>query len=61
LIDGLTELNDLPDSLRHVEPISRFKIELRQHLPSKYLDGALQGGEKIENLKKKKKIKITMK
>jgi hypothetical protein len=32
LVDGLTKFNDLPDSLRHVEPISRFMIELLQHI-----------------------------
>jgi exonuclease III len=41
LVDGLSKFNDLPDSLRHMEPISRFKIELRRHLFSKYLDGTL--------------------
>jgi exonuclease III len=41
LVDGLTKFNNLPDFLRQMETISRFKTALRQFLFQEYLDGAL--------------------
>jgi hypothetical protein len=41
LIDGLIKFNNLPDIVRVQESISRFKVELKRHLLSKYLEGTL--------------------
>jgi hypothetical protein len=40
LIDGLTKFNELPESMKYEESISRFKEGLKRHLFSRYLEGA---------------------
>jgi Reverse transcriptase (RNA-dependent DNA polymerase) len=41
LVDGMMKFNDLPDLIRSEQSISRFKVQLRTHLMSKYLEGTL--------------------
>jgi hypothetical protein len=41
LIDGLIKFNNLPDIVGVQESISSFKVELKRHLLSKYLEGIL--------------------
>jgi hypothetical protein len=41
LIDGLIKFNNLLDIVGNQESISRFKVELKRHLLSKYLEGIL--------------------